>query len=212
MASDYLIPAKEIEAEISVNKSRFIASVSNSFSVEEARGYIKSIHHRYSDATHHVPAFLIGYGASVTAHSSDDGEPSGTAGRPILAVLQGSNLGDIVVVVTRYYGGINLGTGGLVKAYSAAVKEALQNLPLARKVNTLIISITVDYHWFDQVKLLLEKFEAKIMENQFTDHVKMEVMIEERIYPDIISSLTALTQGAIAIEIIRQSEATIFPI
>ena len=212
MTEEYLIPAGETETEIIVQKSRFIASINHAFSVDEARTYIKSIQQRYPDATHHVPAFLIGHGASVTAHCSDDGEPSGTAGRPILAVLQGSDLGDVVVVVTRYYGGINLGTGGLVRAYSLAAKEALLILPLAKKITTLVISLKMDYHWFEQVKLLLEKFEGKIMERKFAEHVYLGVMIIESIYPDLIQALSSLSHDTIQVGIIRPSEATIFPV
>ena len=212
MTEEYMIPASETEVEIVVQKSHFIASINHAFSIGEARAYIKSINQRYSDATHHVPAFLVGHGTSVTAHCSDDGEPSGTAGRPILAVLQGSDLGDVVAVVTRYYGGINLGTGGLVRAYSLAVKEALLILPLAKKITTLVISLKMDYHWFEQVKLLLEKFEGMIMESQFTEQVKLEVMIIESNYPDLIQALSSLSHDTIQADIIRPSEATVFPV
>ncbi|MFN2122854.1 MAG: IMPACT family protein, partial [Candidatus Promineifilaceae bacterium] len=131
MARRYPIPAQETREEIRVSNSRFIATAAPVFSVDEAKEFIKKIKAEFSDASHNVPAFLVGYGPSVTAHCSDDGEPSGTAGRPMLAVLQGSGLGDIAVVVTRYFGGTKLGTGGLVRAYGDAVKVILENLPLA---------------------------------------------------------------------------------
>ena len=99
MMKRYPIPAGEAQAEIEILKSRFIATLKPVFSVEEARAFIKTVRSRYSDASHNVPAFLIGYGSSVTAHCNDDGEPSGTAGRPMLAVLKGCGLGDVVVVV-----------------------------------------------------------------------------------------------------------------
>jgi len=132
----YPIPAKEARAEIIVINSRFIASAGPAFSVEQARNFIARIKSEFPDASHHVPVYLIGFGASSTAHCSDAGEPAGTAGRPALAVLQGAGLGDVVVVVTRYFGGTRLGTGGLVRAYSDAVREVLDILPRAERVPT----------------------------------------------------------------------------
>ncbi|MFN2242462.1 MAG: IMPACT family protein, partial [Anaerolineae bacterium] len=113
----YPIPARETRTEIQVLNSRFIATAAPVFSVEEAKAFVTRIRDEFADATHNVPAYLVGYGASVVAHCTDDGEPSGTAGRPALAVLRGSGLGDVAVVVTRYFGGTKLGTGGLVRAY-----------------------------------------------------------------------------------------------
>ncbi|UCC52815.1 MAG: YigZ family protein, partial [Anaerolineaceae bacterium] len=125
MSRRYPIPAAERRTEIRVSNSRFIVTAAPAFTVEEAKAFIKRIKAEFKDASVNVPAYVIGYGPSVTAHCNDDGEPSGTAGRPMLAVLQGSGLGDIVAVVTRYFGGTKLGTGGLVRAYGDAVKEVL---------------------------------------------------------------------------------------
>ncbi len=105
MDTRYLIPAKQTRIEIIVVNSRFIATAAPVFSVEQAKAFIAKMRREFADASHNVPVFLVGHGRSVTAHCSDDGEPSGTAGRPALAVLQGSGLGDIAVVVTRYFGG-----------------------------------------------------------------------------------------------------------
>jgi len=102
-----MIPARKTRAEITVVNSRFIATVAPVFTVDAARVFITRIKREFSDATHNVPAYLIGHGAVVVAHCSDDREPSGTAGRPALAVLRGSGLGDVAVVVTRYFGGTN---------------------------------------------------------------------------------------------------------
>src|SRR5512146_1122516 len=142
----YLIPAKEARASIEIQKSKFIASASPAFSVEEARDFIERIRAEYSDATHNVPVFVIGREPSLIEHCSDDGEPAGTAGRPALAVLKGSGLGDIVVVITRYFGGIKLGTGGLVRAYSDAVREVLKILPRAQKISTQAAKFSIGYN------------------------------------------------------------------
>jgi uncharacterized YigZ family protein len=129
----YPIPAQQTRTEIDVLNSRFIATIAPAFSVEQARLFIAGIKVEFSDATHNVPAYVIGHGSSVIAHCHDDGEPSGTAGRPALAVLSGSGLGDAVVVVTRYFGGTKLGTGGLVRAYRDAVRAVLEVVPLRRE-------------------------------------------------------------------------------
>jgi uncharacterized YigZ family protein len=114
--ASYLIPAKETRVELIVVNSRFIATVAPVFTVDEAKAFVARIKHEFADASHNVSVYLVGHGASVTAHCTDDGEPAGTAGRPALAVLQGSGLGDVAVVVTRSFGGTKLGTGGLVRA------------------------------------------------------------------------------------------------
>ena len=131
----YLIPAQETRIEIIVVNSRFIATAAPVFSVDEAKAFIAKVREEFADASHNVPTYLIGHGASVIAHCSDDGEPSGTAGRPALAVLRGSGLGDVAVVVTRYFGGTKLGTGGLVRAYGDAVREVLAVLETASGKN-----------------------------------------------------------------------------
>ncbi len=125
-ASRYPIPAKTVRVETRVVNSRFIATIGQAQTVEEARAFIDALRQEFADATHNVYAFRVGYGASVTEGMSDDGEPSGTAGRPALAVLRGADLGDVVLVITRYFGGTKLGTGGLVRAYTHSAQEALE--------------------------------------------------------------------------------------
>jgi uncharacterized YigZ family protein len=147
----YPIPAKETRVEIMVVNSRFIASAAPAFSVEQAKAFIARMKEEFADASHNVPAYLIGHGASVTAHCSDAGEPSGTAGRPALAVLQGSGLGDIVVVVTRYFGGTKLGTGGLVRAYTDATKAVLEALPRAEKIPTHTVMFSLPYTFLSRL-------------------------------------------------------------
>ena len=114
--NQFLVPAYEIRRETLVANSKFITTIAPARSVEEARILINKVQKEFPDASHHVTAFIIGYGVSQTAHCSDAGEPAGSAGRPTLAVLQGSGLGDVVVVISRYFGGTKLGVGGLVRA------------------------------------------------------------------------------------------------
>ena len=137
MKTGYPVPAAPVEVELRFRNSRFIGAAGFAETVEAARQYIQAHRERFPDARHHVYAFAVGFGASVTCGMSDDGEPSGTAGRPVLTVVQGSGLGDTVVVVTRYFGGTKLGTGGLVKAYTETTQAAIALIERRDKVHTV---------------------------------------------------------------------------
>lgn len=208
----YPIPAQEARAEINVLNSRFIASASPAFSVEEARAFINRIKAEFPDASHHVPAFLIGAGASVTAHCSDAGEPAGTAGRPALIVLQGSGLGDVVVVVTRYFGGTKLGTGGLVKAYSEAVKAVLAVLPRAEKVSTHTVMLAFDYTYFERVRQLVAAHYGQVLDEDFGADVTMTARFIVQYLPPFQDVLRELTRGTVQAEIIESNSETILPL
>ena len=164
----YLIPAREVSEEIIVKNSPFIATIKPVFSVEEAKAFIAQIKAKYSDASHNVPAFIVGYGTSVITHCNDDGEPSGTAGRPALGVLHGSGMGDVAVVVTRYFGGTKLGTGGLVRAYSDAVKMVLEVTPRAEGVPSYTVMTWVPYSWYERLRRLIENFRGQVLGEDFT--------------------------------------------
>jgi len=208
----YPIPAREARAEITVLNSRFIAAAAPAFSVEEARDFIARIKSEFPDASHHVPAFLIGYGASVIAHSTDAGEPSGTAGRPMLAVLQGSGLGDIVVVVTRYFGGTKLGTGGLVRAYSDAVKAVLAELPRAEKIPTHVVMLACDYSLFERIRLLIGEHHGQILDEEFGVDVTLTVRFAVQRFDAFQDALRELSRGSIQAEIIETDPETIMPL
>lgn len=207
----YPIPAQEARAEIMVINSRFIASAAPAFSVEEARAFIARIRAEFPDASHNVPAFLIGYGASVTAHCTDDGEPSGTAGRPALAVLQGSGLGDVVVVVTRYFGGTKLGTGGLVHAYGEAVKAVLAVLPRAEKIPTHTVMLACDYSFFERVRLLVQEHHGQILDEDFGADVTITARFAVWSFEPFQNALKEMSRGALQAEIIETNPETIMP-
>lgn len=192
-----------------VSNSRFIATLAPAFSVEEARAFVERVKDEFSDASHNVPAYVIGHGSSVTAHCNDDGEPSGTAGRPALAVLQGSGLGDAAVVVTRYFGGAKLGTGGLVRAYSDAVRAVLEAAPRAEKVPTYTVVVVVPYHLFEQVKLLVEMHNGRILDETFAADVTVTIQFAVEAFPAFQDGLRELSRGALAAEIIETNEDTI---
>ncbi len=212
MARRYPIPATEKREEIRVSNSRFIATAAPVFSVDEAKAFIKKIRVEFSDSSHNVPAFLIGHGPSVTAHCNDDGEPSGTAGRPMLAVLQGSGLGDIAVVVTRYFGGTKLGTGGLVRAYGDAVKAVLDGMPLAEKVPTHTIMIAIPYPLYEQVKLLVEAKHGQILDQTFAADVTITAQFAVAHYAGFQEALQELSHGRLEPQIIMTDPETIMPL
>jgi uncharacterized YigZ family protein len=208
----YLIPAAQARAEILVVNSRFIASTAPVFSVEAAKDYITRIRSEFSDASHNVPAFVIGHGASTITHCNDDGEPSGTAGRPALAVLQGSGLGDTVVVVTRYFGGTKLGTGGLVRAYSEAVRAVLKELTWAQKVPTHTVYIELPYNLYERVRLLVEAQRGQILDQDFAVQVSLTARFAVEHLAQFQEALGELSRGKIQAEIIETNEHTIMPI
>jgi uncharacterized YigZ family protein len=207
-----LIPAQETSSEIRVANSRFIATIAPAFTIEEARDFIKKIRVKYQDASHNVPAFIVGHGASVTEHCSDDGEPEGTAGRPVLAVLKGSDLGDAAIVVTRYFGGTKLGTGGLVRAYSDATRTVLKNLSLAEKISTHTIEIETPYNLFEMVLRRIEENHGQILNKDFAAKVTLTIRFTQSDYPIFKTALTELSRGKINPTIITSDENSIFPI
>lgn len=212
MSENRFIPAAPVQIETVVVNSRFIADASPAFSVDEAKAFIAEVKAKFPDANHHVPAFLIGHGNSVTAHCSDDGEPTGTAGRPVLSVVQGSGLGDIVVVVTRYFGGTKLGTGGLVRAYSGAAREVLDAMPRAVKIATYTVMIVITYTLFERLRLLVVKHGGKILDEDFGADVMVSAQFAIEALEPFQNELREMTQGKVQAEIIEENPDTIMPI
>jgi uncharacterized YigZ family protein len=208
----YPIPARETRVELQVLNSRFIATAAPVFSVDEAKAFVARIREEFADATHNVPVYLVGYGASVVAHSSDDGEPSGTAGRPALAVLRGSGLGDVAVVVTRYFGGTKLGTGGLVRAYSDSVRAVLDALPRAEKVPTHTVLVVAEYPFFERVRLAVEAHRGEILDEEFAADVTVTARFPVERVPAFQQTIQELSNGTIEAVIVATDPATIMPL
>lgn len=191
-----VIAGKSGEATIEVKRSRFIAHISHTTSVEEARSLIQDRRAAYPDARHHCSAFILeSAGATPHTHSSDDGEPSGTAGFPILEVLLGADLVNVTAVVTRYFGGTLLGTGGLVRAYSGATQAALATTPLARLS-------TVPHYRADISPAVAGRVEAEIrrrgwtvLDSDWGSSVKIDFTVPTSEAPSVDSTLAALTKG-----------------
>ena len=212
MPDQRIIPARRIETEFTEMNSRFITNAAPAFSVDEARDFINSIEEKYPDASHHVPVYLIGHGASQLAHCSDDGEPSGTAGRPALAVLMGSGMGDIALVITRYFGGTKLGTGGLVRAYSDSVRLLLEKLPRARKLSTTTIMFVIPYALFDQTQLIIHNHMGLVLDESFGADVTLTVRLANEHLESFQTKLVTLTRGEIEFITLTTSENTIMPL
>jgi uncharacterized YigZ family protein len=207
-----ILPAEETRAEIVVVNSRFIAIAAPVSTVEDARLLITRIRGEFPDASHHVPAYVIGFGASIIEHCSDDREPTGTAGRPVLGVIKGSGLGDIIIVVTRYFGGTKLGTGGLVRAYTQAAQTVLEKIPLAEKIATVSFQITIPYSYYDRFKRASERENVLIIDEVFSDQISIKAMINDHSFEGFWKALLEMTNGSVEPLIIERNSDSIFPV
>jgi uncharacterized YigZ family protein len=207
-----LIPARETRAEITVVNSRFITTAAPVFTVDEAKAFVARIKGEFADASHNVAAYLVGHGATVIAHCNDDGEPSGTAGRPALAVLRGSGLGDVAVVVTRYFGGTKLGTGGLVRAYGDGVRAVLAVLPRAAKVATHTALVATPYGFFERLRLLVAAHHGRVLDEDFGADVIVTVQFAVDRFPGFQEALRERSSGTLEAVIVETNDATIMPV
>lgn len=183
----------ESKDEFVEKKSRFIGYVKPVKTQEEATNFINSIKSKHWDATHNVSAFVLR--EKNIQRSSDDGEPSGTAGVPTLDVLLKENLVDVCVVVTRYFGGTLLGAGGLIRAYSHSSKIAVEAGHIITMAPCKVLSVSVDYSFYDRLNILLSEFNANIENSEFTDNVTVTFSVRENTVPFLQDKLTQLSNG-----------------
>lgn len=186
-----------------VKKSKFIATISPANTEEKAISFIDEMKKKYYDARHNCSAYLILAGNEITRFN-DDGEPSRTAGLPMLNVLQGENLHNVVAVVTRYFGGTLLGTGGLIRAYSDAVKEGLKDCTIIEKQKGMKFSIEMDYTTLGKVQYLLSEEQIPILDTIYTDIVKIIYVSPIDINDSMQKKIIETTNGTI--EIIPHNE------
>ena len=182
-ATRYPIPAARHRVELTIDRSRFLCTVVHAATTEDAQQFMRDMNAEFPDATHNCWAYVIGApGSTGQVGMSDDGEPHGTAGRPMLTVLLHSGLGDIAAVVTRWFGGTKLGTGGLVKAYSGAVQLALESLPRAERVELVEGSLRVGYADISAMQQLFPQFEVQVIDYRYeTDVQYMMKLPRERL-------------------------------
>lgn len=176
---------KENSAEIVEKKSRFIANIYNVESKEEAEEKIKQIKKKYYDAKHHCFAFSIIEENGITQKSSDDGEPSGTAGAPILNIIKSNNLQNVVIIVTRYFGGILLGTGGLTRAYSEAAGKVVEQSELIQKEPGMEVELEIDYNDNEKFKYYCQKNNINIIKIEYTENILYKIELNEKEYKKI---------------------------
>lgn len=177
--SVYPVPAQFHQVEEVIKNSRFITQIFPVQDSNHAKQIIQQQKTASPDARHHCSAFVAGAPSNSNEYGfSDDGEPSGTAGKPMLAVLQGSGLGEVLAISIRYFGGVKLGTGGLVKAYAGGVKLALETLPTIEKVIRQEYQLTCEYHQFDQIQYWLKQHDGLIIETNYADNVRLLLALD----------------------------------
>lgn len=200
-----LRPGEVFRVEQTIKRSRFIASVGHTPGVEEAKAFIEQIKAEFEDARHNCWAYCAGAaGSTDRIGASDDGEPHGTAGRPMLTAVTHSGIGEVTVVVTRYFGGILLGTGGLVKAYQSSVKMALEAVPTRIRTKTKLIKFSVEHRFVNQVLRKIETANGRILEKNFDMDADFDVEIPEDLAETFAKELEELTRGALLIEFVEE--------
>lgn len=198
--SSYKVPSKTVTVEQVIKNSKFITSVTRVTDKQKAKEFIDTVSKKYSDASHNCYAFVAGNPDSTTDIGfGDDGEVSGTAGKPILSVLQHKKIGEIVVVVSRYFGGTKLGTGRLVRAYTSSVQDALDKLPLEDCVALKSITLKFDYQYENTVRQVLNKFSLEIADSIYTDNVDMKLEVPEDNLNQLETELQNSTSGKVNI-------------
>lgn len=177
--------SKNETTEIIEKKSKFIADIYPVKNVEEAENKIKEIKKKYYDAKHHCFAFSIIEENGITQKSSDDGEPSGTAGAPILNIIKSNNLQNVVIIVTRYFGGILLGTGGLTRAYSEAAGKVVEQSELIQKEPGMEVELEIDYNDNEKFKYYCQKNNVNIIKIEYTENILYKIELNEKEYKKI---------------------------
>ncbi|MGE8203654.1 YigZ family protein [Heyndrickxia sp. NPDC080065] len=194
MLKQYFTVKGDGEHEIIIQKSRFIAHVHRATTEEEALNFIQEIKKKHWNATHNCSAYMIGQQNQIQK-ANDDGEPSGTAGVPMLEVLKKRDLKDTVVVVTRYFGGIKLGTGGLIRAYGKCTSEGINATGVVERKLMSIVQTKIDYTWLGKVENELRSSIYQIKNINYLDHVEIETFVEEEQTEEFINWMTELTNG-----------------
>ena len=192
----YAIPSRIYRVEELIQRSRFITTAAHAPDANAANAFVDSVRELFPDATHHCWAFVAGPPGN-TAHigMSDDGEPHGTAGRPMLTVLLHSGVGEVVTVCTRYFGGVKLGTGGLSRAYAGGVKLLLQTLPTELKIKRVHVSVRVAYPHVESLQRLLDDLEVVVEHEEYGEEVRYQIAVPTMTLETLREQLAQLTSG-----------------
>ena len=193
----YPVPAAEHRVETEVRRSRFVATLAPAETTEAAAAFVRRVSEEFAGATHNCWAFVVGApGSTARIGMSDDGEPRGTAGRPMLTALLHGGVGDVAAVVTRWYGGTKLGTGGLARAYGGAVVEALLTLPRAERVERAMLDVALDWAHVPSLRALLDASEATIADERFAERAVYRVVLPRDRAAAFRAALGDATRGA----------------
>lgn len=180
--------------EIIIQKSRFITYLARATTEEQAQAFISELKKKHHDANHNCSAYVIGERNEIQK-ANDDGEPSGTAGVPMLEVLKKRDLRDTVVVVTRYFGGIKLGGGGLIRAYGSSVSEALNAVGVVERIEHTVVSVNIDYTWLGKLENELRASVHPIDQIHYLEQVQIDVLVKTADVPDFLDWMTNMTNG-----------------
>ncbi|MBK0034775.1 IMPACT family protein [Erwinia sp. S43] len=190
------VPAESCSYSEEIKKSRFITLLAHTDGVEAARAFVQQIKQEHPTARHHCWAWVAGApDDSQKLGFSDDGEPSGTAGKPMLAQLMGNNIGEITAVVVRYYGGIQLGTGGLVKAYGGGVQQALRLLTRKIKVPMLNFLLVCDYAQMGDIERMIARFDGLLLNSEFLQNITLTLALPHAQVADFSKNLSDFSRG-----------------
>ena len=209
MSKPYSISLTEIRREHVVVNSRFIATLAPAFSIDEARAFMARIKKEFADAAHNVPVYMIGGGNTVTEYFSDDGEPAGTAGKPALAVLRGSGLGDAALVITRYFGGTLLGTGGLVKAYTESAQMVVNAVGRGQRVPVYVALLAIPYNLLERVRLIATRQRGEVLDEDFGADVTLTIRVPVDSFDAFQNDLRELSAGKLQAEVIETKEMVV---
>ena len=201
-AGRYPVPAARHRVEQTIERSRFICTVQRVAAPDDAQAFVRELSAEYADATHNCWAYVAGPpGSTGRIGMSDAGEPHGTAGRPMLTVLLHSGVGEIAAVVTRYYGGTKLGTGGLARAYGGTVQLALETLPRAERVDYARVAVAIGYPSITVAQQLLAGFEAEVVAEEYGEGVRYELRVPRPNVEPLRAALADATRGAAVVEL-----------
>lgn len=187
---EYLTVFDETVSEYAEKRSRFIATLRHCETEEQVAAFLEEMRSKYWDARHNVFAYSINEGR--ICRFSDDGEPHGTAGKPMLDVINGSGITNIAVVVTRYFGGVLLGTGGLVRAYSKSVQDCLQKCEVFRMIESTVFEIVCGYTDHPRLTNLIDSYEGSIVNTDFTDKVAVQFSLKSEFVEDFSKKLSEI--------------------
>jgi uncharacterized YigZ family protein len=193
----YFVPSGKTQAEIAISRSRFIATLDFADSVYQCKALISDVRAQMPDASHHVYAYRVGYGNTVIEGMSDDGEPTGTAGPPILAIIRGAEIGDLIIVVTRYFGGKKLGKGGLVRAYGDAARTVLAAATVVEKIEKCRLSAVIPYNLYDSIQRSLPTHDAVVVAEEFREVIVLSVEIPVANSHQFITAMSDLSAGQV---------------